>query len=143
MKLIVDRILKLKTLCQTEEQISSQTDLSLKEARILEFLNQKAAATNLDVAEHLKLSPSRCSRIVDRLVQQKYLTRVATKTDRRYVSLKLNQKGQDMLPLITQAKEKCELQLSSSISAKERKEILHGLDILIEKLQNPVQENIS
>ncbi|MCE9645705.1 MAG: MarR family transcriptional regulator [Chloroflexi bacterium] len=69
------------------------SDLSIPQFRSLAFIQRNPDSSLSDVAEHLGLTLPSVSKLVDGLVKQKLVSRLASTTDRRRLILALTQAG--------------------------------------------------
>lgn len=78
-------------------------DLSVPQFRTLAYLDRRPGVSLGDVADHIGLTLSSLSKIVDDLVGRGLVTRAAAPNDRRYVTLTLTQAGVAMLGTMRRA----------------------------------------
>jgi MarR family transcriptional regulator for hemolysin len=69
------------------------SDISIPQFRSLAFIQRNPDSSLSDVAEHLGLTLPSVSKLVDGLVKQKLVSRLASTTDRRRLTLALTQAG--------------------------------------------------
>jgi DNA-binding MarR family transcriptional regulator len=86
---------------QTQETHEEQTATAMQFAALM-FIRQHKRATVGDVANHLQLSKSSATQLVDRLVHGRLVTRSEDATDRRIVRLDLTDDGSRRLKNIRQ-----------------------------------------
>jgi MarR family transcriptional regulator for hemolysin len=72
-------------------------DLSVVQFRALLFLNRNPGASLSTVAGHLGLTLPTVSKMVDRMVADRWVTRGDSTTDRRRITLVLTAQGQSLL----------------------------------------------
>ena len=78
-------------------------DLSVPQFRALAFLNRHPGASLGDIADHIGLTLSAISRLVDDLVERGLVLREPSPTDRRYITLALTPEGRHILETMRQA----------------------------------------
>jgi DNA-binding MarR family transcriptional regulator len=71
--------------------------LSVPQYRVLAFLHRHAGVTLSEVAEHMGLTLSSTSRLVDGLVTRELVIRQESPTDRRCLTLHVNDAGESLL----------------------------------------------
>ncbi|MEN8201363.1 MAG: MarR family transcriptional regulator [Bacteroidota bacterium] len=86
------------------------------------------------LAEHMGLSLSRISRIVDKMVVKGYLLRSTSNKDRRAIHLDLSPEGKKIMEKMLAYRSACELRIISNVSAKELELIKANLGKLKELL---------
>jgi len=72
-------------------------DISVPQFRALLYLNRNHGASLSDLADHIGLTPPSMSKLIDRLVVRKLVSRGACREDRRRISLSLTSQGRDEL----------------------------------------------
>ena len=77
-------------------------DLSIPQFRTLNFINRNQGTSLLDVANHLGLTPSSTSSLVDDLVNRGLVLRQPSTTDRRRITLMLTSEGLTLLNIALQ-----------------------------------------
>lgn len=129
---IVDLIMSLKSKClQKEESIRSEFGLSPAEYRgILAMSPDKPCNCNT-LSRTMGLSVSRSSRVIEKLIKNKYLNHDKLESDRRNMVLTLAPKGIRVRKKIESMLEECESTIQSRLSKLEilnTKKIFHKLE---------------
>ena len=82
----------------------------------------------------MDLSLSRISRVVDKLVNKKYLTRKTDSSDRRAIKLTLTKEGKNLKKEIEEYRKECELRIIKNVSDKELNTIKKSFYTILELL---------
>ncbi len=124
-------------LCQEQkDKICSQLGLSPAEFQGLKNLGPYEKVTCRELACRLRLSPSRCSRIIDRLISNGYLIRSDCASDRRCKSLTLTEKGIEASQRIQNLRRECENRLLTCYAESELAALKQDLDQLLHSLSS-------
>ena len=130
-KKLVDLIIKLKKGCmEDEKQIRALCNVSLSEYKAIMEINTTERVTCNALSKKMGLSPSRGSRIIDRLVRKKYLIRMTNSKDRRSFVLSLSSKGVKIKDDIERERNSCEKRIREKLSIKEFNRIKEGLELV-------------
>jgi DNA-binding MarR family transcriptional regulator len=88
-------------------------DLRLSQSELLFFgsLDQCTGISSPELAKNMGLSPSRISRVIEKLVVNGYLDRNIDKTDRRAITLCLTDEGKRIRAEIDRNRQECEARL--------------------------------
>jgi len=137
MKEIYDIILRIKEFgACNESQISSICNVSLAELKGINAINANENVTCNELSKRIYLSPSRGSRIIDRLVKKGFLSRKVKDCDRRSILLCLTDKGKRIKSEISHEQKIFEQHLHSVLSNKEIVSLKEGLKILDKIINN-------
>jgi len=129
---IIESILIINNKCLSEsERKIVLKDLSSREAAILLSIEVDEEITGNELARRNGLSPSRMSRIVDKLSSKEYLLRHMSENDRRSIRLSLSKKGVMQRNSILAYNSDCEEKLRSSLKDDELKTVQDALNILL------------
>ena len=79
-------------------------DISKKELMIVSFVGDKDTVIMREIADYMKIPVSTTTGIVDKLVQKGYLSRQFSPTDRRSISIVLDQIGKNTHRLMSDMK---------------------------------------
>ncbi len=129
---IIETILKINNYCLSERQKKEiLSDLSAKEAEIVISINPEEQISSTDLASRNDLSPSRMSRIVDKLCQKGYCIRHSSEQDRRAIEISLSKTGLEQREILIRHSMACEENLRAHLNPEELKTVQDALDILI------------
>lgn len=102
---------------------------------IIEIGRRKQISVN-EVAESLNLDKSTVSRTVEQLVNHDILVRQPDLEDRRYVTLQLTAKGEELFRSIEQRMEAYFADILSCIPEEKREQVIESLHLFSEALHN-------
>lgn len=130
--LITDLIHTLKLKCSvSDDQIRSKTPLSPSEYRAVVSLNPDDQISSASFSERLGLSPSRGSRVIDKMVANGFIRRAALKDDRRTQVISLAPEGINLKKRIDQLMCECEDKIRTQMSEVEYSTVESSLKRLV------------
>lgn len=113
-------IYELKKKCsKIDEKLINELNLSRSELQFFLALGNCKSINSNELSKHMELSASRISRVVDKLVNNGYLTRDIDSKDRRAIILALTKKGVDTKEIITKKRRECEAKVLEALSGEE------------------------
>ncbi len=128
---LFEMILAVKHKCQcNEEQIREELALSQAEFQGLLVLADAEEMTGCEFARRMGLSPSRASRVLDRLVIGGYATRRSDMEDRRAIQVCLTARGRRMSRRIMGRMRACEDRICGSLDRAGVKQVRRVLELL-------------
>lgn len=131
-KRIVDNIFLLKRRCMFKiEDLSAEAGLVPRELAGIEALFPGERVSGNELSRRMELSPSRGSRIIERLIRKGYLVRETDPHDRRAVLISLSGMGAEQKLKIDALKDDCERLLLSKLEGEQLDRVRDGLEILI------------
>jgi DNA-binding MarR family transcriptional regulator len=105
-------IYQMKKKCATiDQKLMDELNLSQSELQFFSSLDNCMVINSNELGRTMDLSPSRVSRIVDKLVVNGYLDRTSDTNDRRAIVLCLTSKGKEIKDRIDQERLLCEKQV--------------------------------
>ena len=132
-KRLFELIMTVSAKCwATEQKIMDELSLSPAEFNGLLILKQGETLPAFELSAKMGLSPSRGSRVIDRLARQGYVSVETSSEDRRRVSVTLTGRGLDMQRQIGELMRECEQRLLASLSAEQQKQVRAALTLLAE-----------
>ncbi len=135
MEKIVDMIYRLKSKCVSSDlEIMKKHELSPAEYNGIAAINAGEKVSGLDVAERMDLSPSRASRVIDRMVNNGYLIRKEDPVDRRRCTIYLAKKGISVKKKIDKIKTDCEKSIRNQLTDDELKVFTQSLQKIMDIL---------
>jgi DNA-binding MarR family transcriptional regulator len=124
-------ILALKRKCQrNEEEIQEELGLSQAEFNALIVLDEGQEVSGCAFAERMALSPSRGSRVLDKLVTDGYVKTTAGSADRRAIVISLTPKGRRAKQRIIDHMEACERRICNDMDGRTVSQIKNALESL-------------
>jgi DNA-binding MarR family transcriptional regulator len=127
---LFDLVVTIMKRCQmTEEKIKNEFALSTAEYNgLMAMIPGEKILCNV-LSRRMELSPSRGSRVIDRLVKKGYV-RTEVPDDRRSLELSLTRKGSQMRRQIEEKLHECEERMVSTLSESEQDLVRQGLTLL-------------
>lgn len=113
-------------------QYSHESGLSMQQIRAL-FRIHECQRGVTDIGDHLGVTKAAASQMLDKMVEQGFITRTEDPQDRRGKHITLTEKGQLAMQKSLEARHGWLTQLADKFSIKEKEEISHALSILVEK----------
>jgi DNA-binding MarR family transcriptional regulator len=111
-KEILDLVFEMKKKCAViDNQLMDQLHLSQSELLFFSSLDQCTGISSPELAKNMGLSPSRISRVIEKLVVNGYLDRNIDKSDRRAITLCLTEDGKKIRAEIDKHREECETRI--------------------------------
>lgn len=109
---ILDLVFEMKKKCAViDNQLMDQLHLSQSELLFFSSLDQCIGISSPELAKNMGLSPSRISRVIEKLVVDGYLDRNIDKTDRRAITLCLTEEGKKIRAEIDKHRQECEARI--------------------------------
>ncbi len=128
---LFELILAVKRKCQgSEEQIQEELGLSQAEFNALIVLDDRQEASGCEFAERMALSPSRGSRVLNKLVTAGYVKAGAGPSDRREIAISLTPEGRRVKQRIIRHMEACESRICAGLDRTSVTQIKQALELL-------------
>jgi len=108
-------------------------NLSLSQVGVLFQLGHGGSSSVSRIADNLGITPAAVSQMLDALVREGFVTRREDSRDRRMKQIELTDKGYLVLEEVMRAKERWFVSLVERMNNEERKKVVEGLEVLIEK----------
>jgi len=109
---ILDLVYEMKKKCAAmDNQLMEHLQLSQSELLFFGSLDQCTGISSPELARNMGLSPSRISRVIEKLVVDGYLDRNTDKADRRAITLCLTENGKKIREEIAKSRQECEARL--------------------------------
>lgn len=130
-KQLFELIMMVKKKClRTEERIRVELKLTPGEFHGLLVIEKGEKVPGLEFSERMDFSPSRGSRILNRLVTKQYMVLNPGRSDRRSIEASLTPKGVHMREIIFAKMSECEGRITSQLSREEVNDIKAALEKL-------------
>ena len=128
---LFELILAVKRKCQrSEEQIQEELGLSQAEFNALIVLADEGQISGWEFAERMALSPSRGSRVLDKLVTDGHVQTHTGPKDRRALVISLTPKGRQVKQRIVDHMEGCERRICGGLDDESVGQIKDALKLL-------------
>ena len=109
---ILGLVYEMKKKCAAIDlQLMESLHLSQSELLFFSSLEQCTGISSPELAKNMGLSPSRISRVIEKLVVNGFLDRNIDKTDRRAITLCLTDEGKKIRGKIDKNRQECETRL--------------------------------
>lgn len=128
---MIEDILQIKKRCDFGDEIGKTHNLTLGEVECISAVARHDMLTSKKLSSILELSPSRGSRIVNKLVERKFIKTSIDSHDRRTVLLSLTAKGQQCYVELEEEKRQCEQRLFAQLDEEQMHVVEQGLHILL------------
>ena len=129
--MLIDTIISLKAKCCLEEEIGEDFNLSTKELSCIFSLYKHEFIHSKELSNKINLSPSRGSRIINRLIKKGYVIETHDLEDKRFLNLSLSEDGKQIYERVKKKRIECENRLLSKLDNQQKKVVKKGLEILI------------
>jgi MarR family transcriptional regulator, organic hydroperoxide resistance regulator len=111
---VLGLIYEMKKKCAAiDYRLMEHLHLSQSELLFFSSLDQCTGISSPELARNMGLSPSRISRVIEKLVVDGYLDRNTDKSDRRAITLCLTESGKKIRDEIDRSRQECESRLLS------------------------------
>jgi DNA-binding MarR family transcriptional regulator len=141
---IVDTIMLLNEQCCHLNTVACDANkLTMKEVQVVLSLDSDESVSSVDLARRNMLSPSRISRIIDKLVSRGLFNRKADEHDRRYSRVSLTPEGIQINISASEFKKQCELKIKSRLSDKEFAIIQKAFHLLLFAMENEYGNDVN
>ncbi len=130
--LTMDVIPSLTRLIRSKFREKRVGDLTMVEFRTMAFINANQNASHSEAAEHIGLGRPSMSKVVDALVNRKRVVRKVHGKDRRRICLTITKQGQRDLDEAYQHTQLYFADKFSSLSEKQRMQVVESLSLLKE-----------
>ena len=125
------RVIELKERCEAKErEVRKELGLSPGEYCCLRVFPMGESLDVGELSRLLALSHSRASRLVDKLVKRKMVSREVSESDRRAATLRLTPAGFEAKNRLVESLLDCERRIVAELSESERREVVNALDVL-------------
>jgi len=132
---LMDLALQLGRRCgERQDELRAELGLSSAELACLRVVPRQGGIACGELARAMGLSPSRCTRILDGLVQRRLVTRRPDGDDRRRNVVTATRKGVAIMGRIADQLAGCERALRQQLSGADQRRAVLGIRLLLEAL---------
>ena len=132
---IIDLIIELKKKCTLkEEEIRKEFSLAQAEYRGVVAMERDEKITCSEFSRRLELSSSRGSRIIEKMIEKKFLNYDSIPGDRRAHLVSLTGRGHQVKNKIEQKKDECEKSIRDHYTGRQVDDLKTGLAMLLEAM---------
>ena len=122
--------------CQEKEiRLAELHNLTQAEFRCLRLFGTDENLNNKQIAERMKLSPSRLTRIIDGLVIKEYINREIDPSDRRNMRVTLSRKGRQLVRQLNKAYIDIHNEILEDIDVSQHEPLITAMDHLLTALE--------
>jgi DNA-binding MarR family transcriptional regulator len=107
----------------------NEAEVSLPQYRALVVLASRGAQRPIDLAEALGVDPSTATRLCDRLVDKRLISRRRQSGDRREVRLDLAERGRKLVDAVSEHRRRDIERILARVPARDREELVHAFRI--------------
>ncbi len=133
---LADLTFTLLANCQEkEDRLAEQYGLTQAEFRCLRLFGADECLNNKHIAERMKLSPSRLTRIIDGLVKKEYIMREIDINDRRNMRVSLSDRGKLLVNKLNQAYINIHKEILEDIEDNQHKPLITAMTHLLSALE--------
>lgn len=129
---LIESILELKKRCPIIDTIGNSLQLSEREIEAVNLVGKSGLISSKELSGQMDLSPSRGSRVINRLVEEGIFRSEPSDSDKRYHRISLTPRGQEHFAQLEREKRECEEFIFSQLNGEERVKVEEGLRILAE-----------
>ena len=123
--------------CQEKEvRLAEVHNLTQAEFRCLRLFGKDENLNNKHIAERMKLSPSRLTRIIDGLVKKEYINREIDPNDRRNMRVNLSRRGKQLVQQLNKAYVNIHNEILEDIDVSQHEALITAMDHLLSALEN-------
>jgi MarR family 2-MHQ and catechol resistance regulon transcriptional repressor len=128
---LINTVLEVERECLLQRQgMSLEADISPVDFAVIDTLEAEGKISCNELSKKMKLSASRCSRIIDRLQRKGYIMRKQNPRDRRAVEVSLTEKGMRLKNNVERLKARCEKRIFNAIEPDNIEIVKKGMKIL-------------
>ena len=132
---ILELLYELKKKCiVNDDAFMAKTDLSQAEYQLFIAISTCKDINSNALSMKTGLSLSRISRVIDKMVNNGYMTRETHSSDRRAIKLELTKEGRKLMVRIINYRKECELRILKNVSNKELDTIKHSFGTVLKLL---------
>jgi DNA-binding MarR family transcriptional regulator len=124
----------LATCQEKESRLAEQYGLTQAEFRCLRSFGTEDNFNNKSIAGRMNLSPSRLTRIIDRLVKKDYIIREINNTDRRNMCVCLSSKGIRIVELLNKSYIDIHQEILENIDESQHSPLIEAMTNLLSAL---------
>ena len=134
-KEILSLVYEMKKKCAAiDYRLMEQLHLSQSELLFFSALDQCTGISSPELAKNMGLSPSRISRVIEKLVVDGYLDRNIDKTDRRAITLCLTDEGKKIRAEIDRNRQECEARLLNVLPQSDVEKFREIIGLMIKEM---------
>jgi MarR family transcriptional regulator, organic hydroperoxide resistance regulator len=115
--------------------------ITMPQLKSLFFISNEGSTTSVKLASALKVTPPNVTGIIDRLVEQKLVTRVENADDRRKLTLRATEKGEELVATLRERRRSVMDKALAGLKLDELTTLAQGLKSLVKAIGSGQGEN--
>ncbi len=115
-------------------EAANRLELSMTQAEVVSYLSEQGETTMGELSDHISVSLSAMTGVIDRLVQKGAVSRGRDKKDRRVVNVSLTPAGKKLASDVSQVRKAHAIAILGALDASDRKRLLHIMGKLADNL---------
>jgi DNA-binding MarR family transcriptional regulator len=116
---------------EKEIHFAEKHDLTQAEFRCLKYFGSNECMSNKEIAERMKLTQGRLTRIIDSLIVKKYMMREIDPTDRRFMRVNLSKNGNSLLSQLNSDYVNIHRDILDGIESQQQKPLIAAMTNLV------------
>jgi DNA-binding MarR family transcriptional regulator len=116
---------------EKEIHFAEKHDLTQAEFRCLKYFGSNEFMSNKEIAERMKLTQGRLTRIIDSLIVKKYMMREIDPTDRRFMRVNLSKNGNSLLSQLNSDYVNIHRDILDGIESQQQKPLIAAMTNLV------------
>jgi DNA-binding MarR family transcriptional regulator len=122
-------------------EAANQLELSMSQSAVISYLSEKRETTMGELSDHISVSLSAMTGVVDRLVQKGAVSRDRDDTDRRVVRVRLTAAGRKLAAAVAQLQKAHAMAILGALDGPDREHLLDLMAKLAENMPSKRQAN--
>jgi DNA-binding MarR family transcriptional regulator len=115
-------------------EAANRLELSMTQAEVVSYLSEEGETTMGELSDHICISLSAMTGVIDRLVQKGAVSRGRDKKDRRVVNVSLTPAGKKLASDVSQVRKAHAIAVLGALDASDRKQLLDIMGKLADNL---------
>jgi DNA-binding MarR family transcriptional regulator len=124
----------VRRLSATAGEAANRLELSMTQAEVVSYLSENGETTMGELSDHICVSLSAMTGVIDRLVQKGAVSRGRDKKDRRVVNVSLTPAGKKLASDISQVRRAHAIAVLEALDESDRKRLLDIMGKLADNL---------
>jgi DNA-binding MarR family transcriptional regulator len=117
-------------------EATNRLELSMTQAEVVSYLSEEGETTMGELSDHICVSLSAMTGVIDRLVQKGAVSRGRDKRDRRVVNVSLTPAGKKLASDVSQVRKAHAIAVLGALDAPDRKRLLDIMGKLADNLSS-------
>ena len=140
---LADLTFHLLAHCRDKEiRFAEKHGLTQAEFRCLRYFGTTECMSNKQISQRMNLTPGRLTRIIDSLINKKYMMREIDSGDRRFMRVNLSENGISLVQKLNNDYADIHRDILSGIEVHQQKPLLAAMSNLVSALNKHGQRNL-